>query len=168
MDAMQAILTRRSIRRYTSERVSDEEVQQLLQAAMSAPTAANQPYHFVVVRDRGLLEAIPNFHPHATMLKTASVGILVCGDPTIETLKGRWVLDCAAATENMLIAANARGLGACWVGIYPVEERIQGMRNLLGIPEHLVPLSMVSLGSAAEKKAPPERFKPERIHYDRW
>jgi nitroreductase len=165
---MQAILTRRSIRRYTPEQVSDEAVQQLLQAAMSAPTAAAQPYHFVVVRDRTVLSAVSDFHPHAAMLKSASVGILVCGDPTIETREGRWVLDCAAATENMLIAANAMGLGACWVGIYPVEERIQGMRKLLGVPEHVVPLSMVSLGFPAEKKPPPDRFKPERVHHERW
>jgi len=168
MDAIQAILTRRSIRKYTSDRISDEAVQQLLQAAMSAPTAAGQPYHFVVIRDRSLLNAVPNFHPHANMLKSASAGILVCGDPTIETLKGRWVLDCAAATENMLIAANAMGLGACWVGIYPVDERIEGMRELLKLPEHLVPVSMVSLGFPAEKKSPPERFKLERVHYDGW
>ena len=168
MDAIQAILTRRSIRRYTSDRISDEAVQQLLQAAMSAPTAAGQPYHFVVIRDRSLLNAVPNFHPHANMLKSACPGILVCGDPTIETLKGRWVLDCAAATENMLIAANAMGLGACWVGIYPVDERIEGMRELLKLPEHLVPVSMVSLGFPAEKKSPPERFKLERVHYDGW
>lgn len=168
MEAMDAILTRRSIRTYTSEQVSDEMVTQLLQAAMSAPTAANQPYHFVVIRDRSTLEAVLEFHPHAAMLKQASVAIAVVGDPSIETLKGRWVLDCAAATENMLIAANALGLGACWVGIYPVEERIRGLRQLLGLPDHSIPLSMVSLGYPAEKKAPPARFRQERIHHERW
>lgn len=168
MDAMQAILTRRSIRKYTSQRVSDEMVTELLKAAMSAPTAGNQPWHFVVIRDRGTLDAITNFHPHAEMLKQASVAISISGDPTVEILKGRWLLDCAAATENILIAANALGLGACWVGIYPVEERIKGLRELLGMPDHVVPLSMVSLGHPAEKKAPPARFKTERIHYDKW
>lgn len=168
MDAMQAILTRRSIRRYTSEPVSEDLVDELLKAAMSAPTAAGQAWHFVIVRDRHVLESVPNFHPHAEMLRTAAVGILVCGDPTAETRKGRWPLDCAAATENMLIAANALGLGAVWVGIYPVEERIRGMRELLGIPEHIVPLSMVSLGYPGEKKKPPSRYNPQLIHYDRW
>lgn len=168
MDAMQAILTRRSIRRYTSEPVSDEMVGELLKAAMSAPTATGEAWRFVVVRDRNILESVKNFHPHAAMLKKASVGILVCGDPTVETREGRWPLDCAAATENMLIAANAHGLGACWVGIYPVEERITGIRELLGIPEHVIPLSMVSLGHPAEKKDPPSRFRPELVHYDRW
>lgn len=168
MDAMQAILTRRSIRRYTPEPVSDETVRELLNAAMSAPTAAGEIWDFVVVRDRGILEGVSKFHPHAEMLKTAAVAILVCGNPNIEKLPGRWVLDCAAATENVLIAANALGLGAVWVGIYPVEERIKGMRSLLGIPDHIVPLSMVSVGLPGEKKAPPSRFRQERVHRDHW
>jgi nitroreductase len=168
MDAMQAILTRRSIRRYTADPVSDELVTELLKAATSAPTATNEAWDFVVIRDREVFNAVQSFHPHAQMLKKAQVAILVCGDPTRETLKGRWPLDCAAATENMLIAANALGLGACWVGIYPVEERMQGMRNLLGIPEHIMPVSMISVGHPAEAKSPPERFRPERIHYGRW
>lgn len=168
MDAMQAILTRRSIRRYTSEPVSDELVDKLLKAAMSAPTAAGEVWRFVVVRSRSALESVQTFHPHAQMLKTAAVGIVVCGDPTVEALKGRWLLDCAAATENMLIAANSLGLGAVWVGIYPVEERIAGIRDLLGIPGHIVPLSMLSVGYPAEKKEPPARFRRELIHYDRW
>jgi nitroreductase len=168
MDAMQAILTRRSIRKYTSEAVSDEIVTELLKAAMSAPTAAGEVWDFVVVRDRGILGGVSKFHPHAEMLKSAGVAIVVCGSPTIERLPGRWVLDCAAATENMLIAANSLGLGAVWVGIYPVEERIRGMRTLLGIPDHVVPLSIVSVGYAGEKKAPPSRFREERVHRDHW
>lgn len=168
MDAMQAILTRRSIRKYTSQAISDEMINELLKAAMSAPTAGNQPWHFVVIRSREVLEAFTKFHPHAEMLKQASVAIAVVGDPTVETLKGRWLLDCAAATENVLIAANALGLGACWVGVYPVEERIQGLKELLGMPEYVIPLSMVSLGYPAETKDPPARFKIERIHHERW
>ncbi len=168
MDAMRAILTRRSIRRYTSDPVSDNAIEELLKAAMSAPTAGNEPWHFVVIRDRTNLEVLTGFHPHAEMLKQARVGILVCGDPTVELLKGRWILDCAIATENILIAANALGLGACWVGVYPVEERIQGLRDALGIPDHVIPVSMVSLGCPGEKKQPPDRFRPERIHRDRW
>jgi|SRR5271157_1811419 len=168
MDATQAILTRRSIRKYTQEPVSGETVTELLKAAMSAPTAAGEVWDFVIVRDRSILEGVSKFHPHAEMLKSAAVAILVCGSPTIEKLPGRWVLDCAAATENILIAANALGLGAVWVGIYPVEERIRGMRSLLGIPDHVVPLSMVSIGHPGEKKAPSSRFRQERVHRDRW
>ena len=168
MDAMQAILTRRSIRKYTSDAVSDEIVNELLKAAMSAPTAAGEVWDFVVVRDRSVLEGVSKFHPHAEMLKSAGVAILVCGSPNIERLPGRWVLDCAAATENILIAANALGLGAVWVGIYPVDERMKGMRTLLGIPDYVIPLSMVSVGYPRERKAPPSRFREERVHRDHW
>ncbi len=168
MDAMEAILTRRSIRKYTTEPVSDETVDQLPKAAMSAPTAANEPWHFVIIRDRDLLDAFTTFHVHANMLKTAAVGILVCADPTVEVLKGRWVMDCSAATENILIAANALGLGAVWVGIYPVEERIQGVRALLGIPNHIIPLCCVSVGWPGEKKPPSNRYRPERVHEGHW
>jgi len=168
MDVMEAILTRRSVRSYTTEAVSDEAIDQLLKAAMSAPTAASQPWHFIVIRDRSILTGIPAFHPHAEMLKQAQVGIAVCGDPTWGSLRDRWPLDCAAATENILIAANAMGLGAVWVGIYPVDERIQGLRKLLRIPEPVVPLCVVSLGHPAEKKKPPNRFRQDRIHQDRW
>jgi nitroreductase len=168
MDAMEAILTRRSIRSYTDEPVSEEVVNELLKAAMSAPTTAEEPWHFIVVRDRDLLGAVPSFHAHAQMLKKAQVGIVVCGDPTWGYLRDRWPLDCAAATENMLIAANARGLGAVWVGIYPVPERIEGLRKLLGIPEPILPLCVVSVGHPGEKKKPSGRFKPERVHYDHW
>ena len=100
MDAMHAILTRRSIRKYSSEPVSDEIITELLKAAMSAPTAGNQPWHYVVIRERNLLDSVSTFHPHAEMLKQAPVGIAVCGDPTVERLKGRWLLDCAAANRK--------------------------------------------------------------------
>jgi nitroreductase len=168
MEAMEAILSRRSIRTYTTETVSDELVTEILKAAMSAPTAASQPYHFVVIRDRSILKAVTAFHPHAHMLEQASVAIAVVGDPTIETLKGRWLLDCAAATENMLIAANALGLGGCWVGIYPVEDRIRLLRELLKMPDHVVPFSMISVGYPAERKRPSDRFRQDKIHHDIW
>lgn len=168
MDAIQAILTRRSIRRYTAAPVTDDMIDQLLKAAMSAPTAANQSWHFVVIRDKGILEEFTAFHPHAQMLRSAQAAIAVVADPTLEKMKDRWPLDCAAATENMLIAANALGLGACWVGVYPVEERMEGLRKLLGAPDHVAPLCMVALGHPDETKAPPDRFKPDRVHHDKW
>ncbi len=168
MDALQAIHTRRSIRRYTSQPVTDETVTELLKAAMSAPTAASEAWHFIVLIDRATLDAVPKFHVHSQMLKQAQVAIAVCGDPTVEALKGRWILDCAAATENILIAANALGLGACWVGIYPVEERILALRELLGIPGHVIPLCLVSIGYPAEEKGPSNRFRQDRVHQGKW
>ena len=103
-----------------SEAVSEADVTELLEAAMAAPSAGNQqPWHFIVIRDRAVLNAIPGFHPHAAMALHAPVGILVCGDPALEKHPGYWVQDCAAATENLLLAVAAKGLGAVWCGVYP-------------------------------------------------
>ncbi len=169
MDAMEAILGRRSIRKYKPGNVSDEMVEQLLRAAMSAPSAGNeQPWHFVVIRARETLASIPKFHPHSRMLCDADVGILTCGDLKLEVYKGFWVQDCSAATQNMLIAAHALGLGAVWLGIYPLEERIAGIRKLLGLPEDVIPLSLVSIGWPAEEKVHVNRFRPDRVHYEKW
>lgn len=169
MDTIEAILTRRSVRKYTDNRVSEDLVNQLLRAAMAAPSAANeQPWHFVVISDRGVLAHVPTFHPHAHMLKEAALAILVCNDSSLELMKGRGVLDCSAATQNILLAAHALGLGAVWVGIYPVEERMNGMRKLLNMPSRVMPVSLVSIGYPDERLSMEYRFKPERVHYQRW
>jgi len=169
MDAMDAIFTRRSIRKYTKQPVPDQLIKELLKAAMSAPSAHNeQPWHFIVIRDRHILDEIPKFHPYSRMLKEAPVAILVCGDEQLEKSKGRWPQDCSAATQNILIAAQAKGLGAVWLGIYPDDERVNDIRKLLSIPKHVIPLSLVSIGYPAEHKPPANRYKAERVHYDQW
>jgi len=169
MDAIEAIMTRRSIRKYADKPIDDNLVRQLLQAAMAAPSAGNeQPWHFVVIWDRAVLDRIPDFHPYAQMLKGAALAILVCADADLETLPGRMIMDCSAATENMLLAAHALGLGAVWVGIYPVEERITELRKLLEIPSRVVPVALVSLGFPSERYHKENRYKPERIHLEKW
>jgi nitroreductase len=169
METIDAIMTRRSIRKYTDRAVPDELVFQLLKAAMAAPSAGNeQAWQFIVIRDRALLDAIPKFHPYAAMLKYASVAVLVCGDLTLEKYKGYWVQDCSAATQNLLLAATAKGLGAVWTGVYPLEDRVAGMRKLLGLPEHIVPLSLVPIGFPAEQPARADRFNAGRVYKDRW
>lgn len=170
MEAMEAILSRRSIRHYTAEPVPEEMIQELLKAAMSAPSAHNrQPWHFVIITDRKILDEIRQVHPYASMLQEAQVVILVCGDLQLDQGSGFWVQDCAAATENILLAANAKGLGAVWVGIYPVEETSASLiRKLIGLPEHIVPLSLVPMGYPVEKKPPANRSNPDRIHRNRW
>jgi len=169
MNTMDAILSRRSIRVYTSKHVPREVVDELLKAAMSAPSAGNErPWHFIVMTDRGMLDEIPKFHPYSGMLRQASVAILVCGDTMLERHKGYWVLDCAAATENMLLAVHAKGLGAVWCGVYPTEERVTAFRKLLKMPENIIPFSLIPVGYPAEVKQPEERFDRSRIHDNRW
>lgn len=167
--SLEAIFARRSIRKYTDEPVSDEQLTQLLRAAMAAPSAGNQqPWQFVVIRDRNTLDAVPKFHPYSAMLAEAPLAVLVCGDLERETVKGYWVQDCSAAVENLLIAASAIGLGAVWLGVHPVSEREDGCRKLLGIPANVVPFAIVSIGHPDEQKAPADRYDAERVHHERW
>lgn len=167
MDAMQAILTRQSIRKYTDQKIPDEMVEQLLKAAMRAPSANNfQPWHFVVINERQILDRIPQFHAYSSMLYFASLAIAVCGDSKIQP--GYWVQDCSAATENILLAAHASGLGAVWLGIYPQELRVKGLRELLNLPENIIPLSLVSLGYPAASKPVENRYNATRVHYNQW
>jgi len=169
MDAMKAILSRRSIRSYTDKPVSDAVVRELLEAAMSAPSAGNeQPWHFIVITDRAILDEIPKIHPYAGMLAQAPVAIMVCGDQRLEKYAGYWVQDCAAATENLLLAAHAKGLGAVWLGVYPTEDRVKGLRKLMGVPDDVVPFSIISVGYPAEEKPPADRYDDARVHHDRW
>jgi nitroreductase len=169
MDALDAILTRRSIRKYSDRPVPDDLVTDLLRAAMAAPSAGNQqPWQFIVVRERGLLESIAAASPYAGMTRHAQLAVVVCGDLSREHHPGFWVQDCAAATENLLVAATALGLGAVWLGMYPREERIAGVRALFGLPEHVVPFAIVPVGYPAEYPGPAQRFDPNRIHLDRW
>jgi len=169
MDAMTALCSRRSIRLYTNKTVAQETVRELLRAAMSAPSAGNErPWHFIVLTDRSILDSIPRFHPYSAMLRQASVAILVCGDVSLEKHRGHWVLDCAAATENILVAAHAKGLGAVWCGVYPTEDRVANFRGLLGLPEQIVPFSLVPLGFPAEAKHAGDRYDAARVHENRW
>jgi nitroreductase len=170
MDAMDAILSRRNIRKYTTEPVPDNVVQELLEAAMAALSASNQqPWQFVVINDRKILDEIATLHTHISgLLAQSSTAILVCGDLDMEISKGFWVQDCSAATENLLIAAQGKGLGAVWLGVYPREERVTGLRRLLGLPEHVIPMALVPIGFPAEKKLQADRYNASRVHFNRW
>jgi len=169
MDAIEAILSRRSIRKYTKKSISKKLIKNLLEVAMCAPSAGNQqPWHFIVILDTQILSQIPTFHNHADMLKDAMMAILVCCDKTLETHKDMGVQDCSAATENILIASQAMGLGAVWLGVFPRVERIKGLRNLLNIPNYVVPISLISIGYPAEEKPIVNRYNDSRIHYNKW
>ena len=169
MDAMEALLTRRRIRKYKATPIPESMTLELLDAAMNAPSSGNaQPWHFVIVNERKILDEIPAFHPYSDPVREAPLAIVVCADLHLEKNKGAWVQDCSAAIENLLIAANAKGLGAVWLGVYPFEERVTGVRKLLGLPDHVITLVIILVGYPAEKKPPANRFKMERVHRDKW
>jgi nitroreductase len=169
MDAFEVILTRRSIRKYKKQAIPEQIIQNLLQAACNAPSAGNQqPWQFVLLDDRKILNVIHTFHPSAKMLAEADKALLVCGDLNLEKFKGYWMIDCAAATQNILLAAHSLGLGACWLGLYPREGRVAGMRKLLRLPSNIIPFALVSLGYPAEIKSREERYNPSRIHHNKW
>jgi nitroreductase len=166
---MDAILTRRSIRKYTDQPVSEDLVTDLLRAAMAAPSAGNQqPWQFVVVRDRAILDLVAAANPYGGMARQAQLAVIVCGDLERENREGFWIQDCAAATQNLLLAAHAAGLGAVWCGTYPREERVQGVRAAVGLPEQVIPFAVVPIGYPAERPEPGERYDPGRVHFDRW
>jgi nitroreductase len=165
-DRLGIIFRRRSIRQYTGEPVSQADIQSLLDAGMAAPSASNQkPWHFVVVTDRAMLRALAEAHPFGKMIARAGVGIAVCGDPAISDW---WVQDCAAATENILVAAAGLGLGGVWLGCHGRPEREQAVRDVLGIPAQAGVLSLLSIGHPAEEKEARTQYDPQRVHADRW
>ncbi|MBN1837383.1 MAG: nitroreductase family protein [Spirochaetales bacterium] len=169
MEAVEAIMTLRSVRLFTAEAVSQEVVERLLRAAMQAPSARNaQPWHFLVISSRGVLDAVPSFHPYSTTLLNAPLAILVCGDQDVEKEVEYINQDCAAATQNVLVAAHALGLGAVWLAVYPHPGRVQKMRKLLHIPDRILPVSLIALGHPAEDRLEADRYKPERVYYDAW
>lgn len=160
------IFSRRSIRQYTAEPVSEADIQSLLEAGMAAPSASNRkPWHFVVVTDREMLAALAAAHPFGKMLAQAAVAIAVCGDPAISDW---WTQDCAAATENILIAAAGLGLGGVWLGCHGRPEREQAIRDVLSIPPKIGILSLLAIGHPAEQKQARTQYDPSRVHANRW
>jgi len=168
METLEAILTRRSIREYTSQPVPEELVRDLLAAAMQAPSASNgQPWHFIIITERRQLNALAMAMPHGQSLTAAPLGIVVCAE--LEKSPRFWVQDCSAATMNLLLAAHASGLGGVWLGIYPNEERVANVKQILGIPAGIIPLCIVSIGYPATKPELPERrYDETRLHYNNW
>ena len=168
MEALEAIYTRKSVRKFDEGEVPEEIIKKILKAGMSAPSAGNaQPWQFVVITDKKVLQEIPGISPYAECTAKAPLAILVCGDKLLEKHKDYWVQDCAAASQNMLLAAHALGLGAVWTGVYPMENTMEGFRVLLKLPEHIVPFSLIVIGYPAEGGRK-ERYSEERVHYGRW
>ena len=165
------IFNRKSVRSFTSEPVSEGHIEAMLKAAMAAPTAVNyQPWRFVVITDRAQLDAMAEVLPYAKMLRQAPLAIVVCGETT--WFEGRenpyWQQDCSAATENLLLAAEALGLGAVWTGVYPNMDLAKPLGEFLGLPETVQPLCAIPIGHHDGTTQPRDKWKPENIHYGKW
>lgn len=169
MELFEALRTRRSIRKYTVEPVSDANIHALLDAAMHAPSAKNeQPWHFVVVRDQEIRAILGQTTPYTHMAAEAPVVIVVCGDLACDKAAGMWPQDCAAATENLLLAARGENLGTVWCGVHPQKEREDKVRAALGLPQNIIPFALVCVGHTTEQFRDERRFREDRIHRDRW
>lgn len=166
------IMSRTSVRSYSDKKVGKEEIDTLLRAAMAAPTAANkQPWRFIVIDDKAILDSIGTNFQTMTMAKDASVAFVMCGDLSA-TLDGEgqdyWIQDVSAASENLLLAAHAMGLGAVWCGIYPQTERVKSFSDMLRIPENIIPMGCICVGYPSGENNPKDKWHPEFIHYNTW
>jgi len=169
MDAIECLLTRRSIRKFTERAVEPDRVRRLLDVLFRSPSAMDaRPWSFVVVDDRAILRGLGAAMPHCEMLLEAPLGIVVCGEPGRERAPGFWPQDCSAAVQNLLLAAHAMELGGVWIGLYPMEERVAAVRRALAVPDAAVPFALAAMGYPAERPAPDDRFDRARLHRNRW
>jgi nitroreductase len=169
MDVLEALRTRRSIRKYTKEEIPEADIRKIITAAMSGPSAANsQPWHFIIVKSKSILNEIPKASPYAQMAKDAAIAIVVCGDPTRDKVPLFWQQDCSIAAQNILLAAHSLGYGAVWTGAYPLESQYKNLQKLLGIPSNIFPLAVIPIGKPAEKKESDKPYLEDRVHFDTW
>jgi nitroreductase len=168
---LKTIFERRSIRAYEDREIEDGVVGDLLEAAMAAPSAcAKDPWHIIVVKDRDLLLRIAEGLPNGKMLGSAAVGLVVCGDigRAHDNQVSYMLQDCSAAIENILLAATSLGLGACWLGVHPREKRIAHIRELLAIPDGIIPVSAIAVGWPADKPSARTRYDEAKVHWEHW
>ena len=170
--AIKNLMTRVSVREFTGEKISEAQLDTLLRAAMAAPSAINkQPWAFIVVTDEVLIAKLGEALPYSRCSNHPAVAIIPCGDLT-KAIPGEmanfWINDVSAATENLLLAAHAMGLGAVWTGLHPDMNRARLVQEMLGLPEHIIPLCVVPIGIPAEQPEVKDKFKPENIHYNGW
>lgn len=168
--AVANILSRKSVRQFTAEPVTEAQIDTLLRCAMAAPSAVNfQPWDFIVVTERALLDTIGSRFPNTRISENVQVAFVMCGnmEKTFPGAPDFWIDDVSAATENLLLAAHSMGLGAVWCGIFHTDK-VPGLQQILGLPEHIVPLCVVPVGHPAEDPEVKDKYKPENIHYIGW
>jgi nitroreductase len=169
MDMLELIRSRRSVRRYADKPIPEEILRKIVEAGMYAPSAGNeQPWEFIMTTDKKVLAQIPALSPYAAMAKDAAAAILICGDVSKEKYKGFWVQDCAAATQNILLAAHSLGIGSVWTACYPMPDRVENLSKLFGLPKDVIPLALIPIGYPAEKPNQPARFDVKRVHKEKW
>jgi len=170
--ALKTIFERKSVREYTDAKVSKDMLNILLKAGMASPTAGNrQPWAFITITDKNILKKLAEGLPYAQMLNKASAAIVVCGIPS-ESFSGKeseyWIQDCSAASENILLAVEALGLGAVWTGVYPVKERIDWVSKILHIAPGTIPLNVIPIGYPSGQQKIKDKYKIEKIHWEKW
>lgn len=166
---MNAIFARRSIRQYTDKSVENEKIEQLLRAAMQAPSAGNQrPWEFIVVQDKTMLEALAQVSPYAGPVKGAHTAIVILGNAKLPTTRFPEYMpqDLATATQNLWLTATELGLGAVWLGVAPLQERMIQVRKLFNLPETIMPFAIVALGYPAAESTAVDRYEPDKVHYN--
>ncbi len=171
MEALEAIFSRKSVRNFTGEAIPAEKLEILLRAAMAAPSAVNmQPWEFILITNRDSLDAMADNLPHGKMLSQAGACIVVCAIPELahRKLKEYAIIDCTCASQNILLAVEAIGLGAVWVAVYPNIDRIEFVRKFLGIPKDVIPLNAIAIGIPTGVDQPKDKYKPSKIHYEKW
>lgn len=170
-ETLNTIHSRRSVRAFTGETVTRETLITILRAAMAAPSAVNiQPWAFVVVTKRETLDELCAKLPYAKMLDKAGAAIVVCGIPDKDEVfsKDYWIMDCSAASENILLACHALGLGAVWTAVHVDKERIANVRTILNVPKNIIPLNVIPIGVPKEKGKALDKFREENIHWEQW
>lgn len=165
-DALENIFARKSVRKYLPKPVELEKTELLLKAGMAAPTGKNtQPWEFIVVTDRVALDTMAAALPYAKMLKEAPMAIVVCGD---SAKSAYWYVDCSAAAENILLAAEALGLGAVWTATYPYEDRMEIVKQQVHLPDSILSLCVIPVGYPAMLHSPKNKWNEAKIHYNKW
>lgn len=169
---MENILNRKSVRKYTDKKVTREELKTLLVAGMAAPSAVNaQPWMFIAIDDREILDKLGDLLPYAKMLTQAQAAIIVCGDMS-KALEGEgqeyWIQDCSAASQNILLAAESAGLGAVWTGVYPNKERIEIVQRVISLPQHIIPLCVIPIGWQTGAEKPKDKYSEKNIRWNKW
>jgi nitroreductase len=166
---MDEIFKRRSVRKFTDQSIKDDLIKKILAAGMAAPSAGNeQPWQFIVVKDKETLKKVSDCSPHAKVAATAMVAIIVCGDLSLERYEGYWVQDCSAAVENMLLEITSLGLGAVWLGVYPLPERVTYLQKYFSLPKNIIPFAVIPVGFPAQELPANDRYNQERVHYEKW